>query len=363
MTTPWPQVVRVVHLGGGLRAVSEPQKKVFLEPHSPEGTIAVDLDDFGSLYGVIEKHLHLKVIGCDFFELKEQVLGYMPPEWRPFNRARNLGWATNDAAQVWSEISHAAFRANNLVLAQQARHISTQLRICIARLRDLSEKYHQHLSAMVEGGAYRETRGYTGNFTDEIFISVHAALFELCTLRDFITGFVGYAVFGAANLGLGSFLKRARGGQDKPAIVAQILDAAKDEDNDEGWLHLLTEYRNLITHNAPLADAHGVVMVRHINISVGEKCFAPSVSLPLPNSPKVLRKRFAQPSAFETSEEWLGASRSLMGEEGRDALQFCHAALFNLAELARDAAALSPLQPTPIVFDDRTIVRGSLTLR
>ena len=195
----WPNVARIVHLQGGIQAINEPDKRVVLEPSSEKGCAAFNLQSYRSLYAVLERHFSLGVIGCEFIERPEQVRGWVPPEWRPFRT--DVGWLTTDVAQTWSEISHSAFRINKIVVAQQARHIAAQLRICSFRLRDLSRSYNNHLRVLVDSGKFQETRGYVGNFSEDMFNSVHALLFELCTLRDFITSFVGQALFGRANLG------------------------------------------------------------------------------------------------------------------------------------------------------------------
>jgi hypothetical protein len=86
----------------------------------------------------------------------------------------------------------------------------------------------------------------------------------------------------------------------------------------------------------------------------------PAVSLPLPNSPATIRRRFAQPSAFETFDEWLKATQDFLAEDAKDALDFSHLALFRLSEFARDAVSLSPVAPTPILITDKDVIRGSI---
>ena len=139
---------------GAFRRSMSHDKRVVLEPSSERGCAAFNLQSYRSLYAVLERHFSLGVIGCEFIERPEQVRGWVPPEWRPFRT--DVGWLTTDVAQTWSEISHSAFRINKIVVAQQARHIAAQLRICSFRLRDLSRSYNNHLRVLVDSGNFKK---------------------------------------------------------------------------------------------------------------------------------------------------------------------------------------------------------------
>jgi len=157
-----------------------------------------------------------------------------------------------------------------------------------------------------------------------------------------------------------NLLRQGKRERCQNALLRQIAAAAEEGNSAETWLHLLSEYRNLITHNAPLSEANGSIMVRHTYRGAGTVGNMPAVSLPLPNSPATIRRRFAQPSAFETFDEWLKATQDFLAEDAKDALDFSHLALFRLSEFARDAVSLSPVAPTPILITDKDVIRGSI---
>lgn len=237
-----------------------------------------------------------------------------------------------------------------------------QIRICLGRLRDLSSIYHRHLVAVLRSDAFVAGRSLSGNFSDEVFLSCHAFVSELSTLRDYITAFAGFAIYHKQNLGLQIFKRNKKGRSTGIASLDRMCNAAEEGNGDENWLHLLTEYRNLIVHNAPLAGSNGSVMIRNHLLSVGKDNFIPSVTLPLPNNPIDLRQRFAKGSLFQTKHEWAEATKNSLRDGGRDALDFCKLCFSNFCLVADDLITLSKQKPSPIVFDETNIIPGSLKI-
>jgi hypothetical protein len=117
----------------------------------------------------------------------------------------------------------------------------------------------------------------------------------------------------------------------------------------KSWLDLFAEYRNLLTHNAPLSEVDGArftLQVEH-QTTIGKLA---KVQLFLPNNPKEIRERFRSANSFKTFRDWALVMVSDKNR-GPDVLNYCHALLGNFVALANKIADHSGIKPEMFTFD------------
>ncbi len=335
----WPNVIRILHLLGGLRAINNPGASVAVVPTTtlrPPASFQIatyhDLFDNAARQG-------LSVIGCDFLSDPEEVSGLSDPDWRPRTAlVEKMEWPAFEVQQLSARIGHAAAQDNNMSVFEKARHVATQLRICNWRLRDLSEAYHRHLAATCQAGAFKAGQGQDGRHSQHVFISAHAMFSELASLRDHLATFAAREIFQLSDGNVDNWdrLLRDKGFERSEEPLAIFLRAAASSLSDFG------EYRNLFVHNAPLSDASGRAFVRHQNLTtpMGD---LPTATLPLPRKPRELRSRLRTGKALESFDAWIEIARG--PRDGPETLEFCHSTLANLVHLAYTIAASSPVAP------------------
>lgn len=76
----WRDVYRVVHLTGGLRAKNEPGPHVTI-PITNTKSVSLSISEYHDLPITLED-MGLGVIGIDYYEMNEQIQGYIPPTWQ-----------------------------------------------------------------------------------------------------------------------------------------------------------------------------------------------------------------------------------------------------------------------------------------
>lgn len=333
----WHNVVRVAHLSGGVRAVSNPGPRVYLLPRMGEQAAVFELTDYRALFGLLME-AGFDIIGCDFIESPEELSGIMEPQWRAFMQPlAGMSWPPWEVRQDWANISHRAGWADRMSTFEKARHVSMQLRICAFRLRDLSEAYHRHLTALCRGEDFKPGHMTDGQYSEHLFISAHAMFGELASLRDHLAMFVAREVLGNLRPNIDSWSRLL---EDKAFLRSNhaIVPTLQQE---ASWLERFGQYRNLVVHNAPLGETHGAIMVTQVRMEtpLGD---VPTVSLRLPSDPEALVKRLRSGAALNSFAHWLEISRAKM--EGPELLTYCQEVFNGLVRLAHSIARHSPVE-------------------
>ena len=112
-TQKWP-AARIVHLAGGCRAInSPPGPMVILDPYSLKGGQGeFQIKQFGAIFNILES-MGTVIIGVDFYSHVLEVEGLVPTNWRSYHRTQSTSWPTEEIAQKWRNIGHAAFKQKN----------------------------------------------------------------------------------------------------------------------------------------------------------------------------------------------------------------------------------------------------------
>lgn len=365
MTTPsgdW-KAVRVVHLTGGCRAINGLDPNVQFEPAALNGKKAAFVTRaYGTIFSDLET-LKLELIGTDFYSHNLEVKGIHPPNWRPYHRFPRTVWPSEDEAQRWSQIGYAAFSRTNGRLWDVASRISHQLRVCSWRLRQVSESYCDQLGAKVGGGDFNIGTRFVDGYTWLAYLSIQAYLVDACVLRDYLAEYYAL-ILRPDNELLGKNSITSMGGLLKRKVLNNIgsedsvANALREATSEEGWLHELGAYRDLVVHSAPLAKAQGQMFAVATEVHLGTTGALPAIRLPIPANPLGIAKARTTGEYFDNFarqfELFVQASQG--DAPSSDGMAYAHSALGRLTLLASQLADRSPVPPEMPHFNQTNII-------
>lgn len=256
----WPEVFRTLHLPGGLRVAEIGPGKAEIVPLKTGG-IAIEVTSYANIGNDARKVLGLPVIGCEFFRTKEEIEGLDPPSWRPIPPSKLSEWPTTIAELNWSGLSYAAEMRGDSRLYLIAGAITSQQRFVANRLLDLSNIYFRVLSSfMRKNTEFSEEIAVSGAFSDEMFSSIHAAFFELATLRDYFAEYIGFTKYGRVDI------------DDMKKLFTKVIGKKTSENALEkeiqtiygqgGWLKDFSDLRNTFAHRMPFDRLAGSGVVQ-----------------------------------------------------------------------------------------------------
>jgi len=253
-----------------------------------------------------------------------------------------------------------------MLLADIASRLSFQIEACARGIFEISKAYHLELNALCEESKFQAGQIIQTQNSARIFYAVNNYFMNAGILRDVIAEFLSHYVFEAKFAGsrtptsMGKLISRLRKGEVdvEPEFTHRLLASASENVDAPGWIAELTNYRNLIIHDMPLAMAlGGPGLIRTFERGFGA-CSLPAISMPIPNN--VVRFREDRKRANDRSV----GSRNLeqMVEAvndptARDALMYCHLFDVYLAHLSLDVLQFSPVEPkmTHFVVEDGVV--------
>ncbi|MFH0872052.1 MAG: hypothetical protein V1878_06110 [bacterium] len=359
----WP-AGRILHLGGGCRAINDHDPVVRFLPNTIEGIPwQIETSAYGAIYGILES-LGFRIIGVDFYSHALEVEGTVPPNWRSYCRTRNTSWPTEETARKWRNIGNAGFKRKDGLLWDTASRIGHQLRVCDWRLREVSEAYTTQLLAKLKRNDFKIGTRFEDGFTRLTYLSLQSFLVDACILRDYLAEFAAEYIY-KPMVSLGNLRITAMG-----ALKKKVLNKILDPDDltvelqvaasDNGWLTLLGNYRDLVVHSAPLALAKAELFSLCDQLSIAEGAHVPILRCPIPESPAKIRSARSTCDHFSDFENQFNsfvkaATGDISVVEGMD---YATAVLGKLANLAGEIAARSPVAPEMMVFDSSNILGG-----
>lgn len=364
-STAWP-AGRVVHIQGGVRVLSFGPGETRIEPKALN-------EHFGTFTTAAYHHLFAsidllgwQVIGADFLTHALQLEGRLPAEWRPFFKYQKSDWLADDVIQVWRNISDAAHKARDGRLWDLASRIAYQLRSSSRRLRQLSEAYQQALAANTGETDFDVGGRFDDGFVQQVYFEVQACLVDACILRDVLAEFAAHLVYGP-QLG-NSTIKVSSIGALRKKILTKLPSRDKMADDllaataENGWLHELGAYRDLIVHAAPLVKAEMRLLAVKRSLPLEGSAGVPALSLPLPAAPFAIGHDRATGSLFEDFDEQVRRYALGVTAAGHDALEYAHGVIQGLCQLALELSQQTPIEPKVPHFDASNMI-GPLILR
>ncbi len=364
----WHNVCRVVHLQGGIRAINNPGNEVIIIPGPDSKPNKIfNISRYPELVVSLEKQ-GLTAIGVDFFEIENQLKGYLPPTWRSVHVKYKSSYPAWEAEDIWSCLANGGFEKGNLKFADICRRICFEIRATSWRLRDISEAYNTELTALCEMKNFNEGTKFETLNSFFIYLSVHALLVEICTLRDYIAEFIASYILQKYLSDSDIKIKTMSGLRKKILpIASQDDDLAKelyditDKNSNDPWLVNLGTYRDLVVHLVPLIEAtHRGFLVQKVLYSKNAENY-PSIYFPIPHNPIKIETLRTKGLPFSTIDEWLKASIDY--DEKKDAapdvLIYCSEVVGRMMLLCYRVAERSPINQKRRIFTQKDII-GSI---
>ncbi len=353
----WPYALRIVHLQGGLCAISPPESQtveIFASASlSNDPLIALSLQSYGELYYLLEE-IELNPLGVEFYTDRRQQEGLEPSERRHFFRDSERIWHVEEAAQTWSQIAHTAVESSgDIRMMDLCRRIDFELRAASHKWFDISWSYGRILSALTKEGVFEEGVRLDNLFSFELYLSIHSFFSEIATLRDYFAEFVANYILvkelaKERGLYISKMSRLAIEFRKEPAIshpLADIIRLATSKD-EKGWLNTLSAYRDLLLHHTPVSHPRGRSFVIQQSVKTRDGVSLPAIAFHLPDDPEVLKKERAGGGPLETLDEFIASSMKFEPNMDLESLRYCHHVLGKMALLSQEIAKFSPVPPT-----------------
>jgi len=357
----WPGA-RIIHLVGGCRAINNFSPIVEFAPNTLEGKVGqFKIGAYGAIYNSL-KLLNIGIIGVDFYSHILEVEGSVPPNWRSFHQIKNTSWPVEEISQKWRNISHAAFKNKNGQLWDIGSRIGHQLRVCNWRLREISEAYSNQLNARVKLNDFKVGQHFEDGFSWLTYLSIQSFLVDSCILRDYLAEFASEFVYKDI-IDTGN-CKITAMGPLKKKISSKIIDndyfiqELRQETSKNGWITLLGNYRDLVVHSAPLAQAERRLFSVCDKLIINENGSLPIIRSPIPENPaQILTSRSKGDHFADFNNQINVFAKAANGDIPMiDGLDYASMVLGNLARLSELAADKSPIAPQIMVFNSSNII-------
>jgi hypothetical protein len=317
----------MTHLSGGVRAdLSDPNVlKVF--PTATDTPELLPLPGPYDLLNVVHS-LGLVLVGT---EERIAIHGLEHRVWHPDPYCKlyhppDLALAP---PELWGALAYAAEKGGDAESSRVMRHVSFTLTAMGRRLMDVSDAYGmQLLAALADSGEL--DRQFSNTQVFDLFLNCHAFLSEACAARDYLARFLALHVYGGVEAdSVAQLLRRKK----RAHSIDAILNPANDRANPESWMVRMNEYRDIITHRAPLTYLGG----KNTMIEIRFQSWAEGKTLP-----RILAMIPADP--FNA-----GSGAAV------DALILLHAYNAYLLHFAAECARYSPYPPALPQFNSSNI--------
>lgn len=352
--TRWPGVFRTAHMPGGLRAVEIGPTVVKFGPMIA-GEATLTTTDFASLGKDLRRLTGLLPLGVEYFRTDEEIDGKAQSDWRCILPRQQNKWPTHEAELNWSGLSNSARLRGDSRLYLIAGSITSQNRFAAMRLLDLSNLYRRNIECVIASGMdMAENVVMRGYHADLLFSSIHAAFFEIATLRDYLAEYIAFAVFGDKDVDAFnklSGLVRKRG--TATALEAEI-DAIYNQQS--GWLFQFSERRNTLAHRMPFdrLSGGGAMHFKSHDMPIGGTAWLLHVPVP---EPVAIRHKddFTLPVDVEhQANEFIDATRQAASRA--DTMAYLFKTFQALVDFGNRLLPTFPYPPEMVTITDEDIV-------
>ena len=347
-----PPVSRLCYLGGGLTALDVPGSKIVISPLNGPRLVEIVDPIFERLFATLTD-LGLLVVGCEFFANIEEVQGLRPAEFRSHTTHR--GWVAYETWEKWRQIAVTAMRADRLDVGDGAARIAFEIQAIEHRLLELSRAYSNQLRRLVVRNELKEYKRFDDLNSGAVIHCIHALFYELCVFRDYLAEFIGNYILGIKNR-KGEPLRKMSGLRSRlvdlsidDPLCREIINVTDPKAEQPGWLAVLSAYRNVFTHIAPMehVTTRAFAIQEYVHLKGGR---LPILYHPLPANALELERTRSNGLPFDRFEDWAKASVGQRPDRTNqpDALEYIHAAVNRMADLAGRLIARSPIAPKPM---------------
>lgn len=350
--------LRVIHLAGGLRAFDLGESDVRVGPDFNRYFMTFPTQPYQETYQVLHS-FGLESIGVDIISSSvPDVLE--PPNFQTFTL--EVGFAAKWSERAWGDVRHVPEQKTREIVDISGR-FATYHRLLTLRIRELSEAYRRCLYACLTDldGRYAPPKPntfYSNGFQTYIEAAIHAFLADATGLRDLVAEATWRLVLGEPTKDVTTFstlLKRTRQRKDGHPFLAHLHEAG----SPEGWLKVLGQLRDSVTHIAPLANTHELheTQVRLQPLRGGS---APVLHYPLTTKDGAVRPR---PDPIDFDDEATLHERfkvyAAFVAESEDALRYASRTARQLITLADQVRQQAGLKHKMLEITDADIVGPS----
>lgn len=348
----WHNVVRCAHLEGGLRAINEPGASVTFKPNLPSKSPNLTLEQYSHLHRDL-RDTGLQLIGVAYFQSEYELAGLYPPNWRPHHLPR--GDVASDVSTLWANLAIAGHEIDDFGFVDICRRIAFQIDACAWRLHDLSDSYHKELCARISDSIFKSGQRFESINSFHISLAAHSYFSEVTTLRDYLAEFIANYVFSSVARH-GRKVRLMKGLRKEVLSKIDPEHALKREIEqicaDDGWLKIVSAYRDLAIHYAPLefVDGHASFETSIFRSKAGDEF--PGIRFHLPKDPVGLKNQRSGEPSIKSASEWIKATHYAWtdGSRGPDALLIAYHSLQWLSDFAQRVGSYAPVKPKRVHY-------------
>lgn len=138
----------------------------------------------------------------------------------------------------------------------------------------------------------------------------------------------------------------------------ELTNRLQQETSTNGWITLLGNYRDLVVHSAPLANAERNLYATCGEFNTGKGGNLPIIQCPIPENPEEISASRSKGDHFADFEHQLSIfNKAAAGDvPSTDGMDYSYTALKNLAILAEQFSGKSPIAPKIATFDSSNII-------
>jgi hypothetical protein len=335
--------LRVIHLTGGHRAYDIGEEKVRVGPDHRRHLLTIPTQPYEKLYRALGS-IGLQPVGVDFLPGPGVEAMHLPPDFQTFSLSS--GFAALSGARAWSDVKNVP-EQNTPDILDIASRFRTYHRLLTLRVREISEAYRDCLLAQLTDidGSYKAPNDgtlFSNGFQVHIEAALHAFLADAAGFRDLIAEATWRLVLRESSRDVTTFrslLKKTRHRATERPLLADFHQAGAQG----GWLKILSDLRNAVTHIAPLANTHELHECQ-IRLQALRGGSAPVMHYPLISGDGSLRAR-PEPIDFDDEPRLEQRLRLYLDfvNGSQDALAYasqCAEQLIAFATRVREAAGL-----------------------
>lgn len=328
-----PDVVRIVHLQGGLRAVDVGSDQIFVQVHGKKRFLHFPTPEYARLYATL-KSLGFHVIGVEFVSGRP----FDAPDWwfaPPEGQFR-----LTQLSRAWGEMRHLAHKEKKLDIVDISRRCTALLELLGLRMLQMSNAYNGTYLAQASSCNLSDEDLFDNMYTRHIEAAIHAFLTDAASLRDLICEFVwAYVLHEQSELrSFKTFRTRAKA--TNHPIATAIINAGEG-----GWIKRLSQLRNDVIHVAPIGAHHSFPPCHTRRVILPDGGVVRYVSYGLVDRTSVASS--ANDDFRTKDEERIKAELQIYKaqlDSSDDALQYCWSVLGDLLTLCEAARVASGLK-------------------
>jgi len=334
-TEHWPRLSRSARLEGGIEALcaaGSPRVDLMLGQNQPSAFF--EISEYAHFFGSFDA-AGLRMIGVEFVDSLDELNGTYPPTWRAWGQKE--GWIAWEARQNASSAAHNLLDADLMNERDICLRVADQLRISEYRLANLWRAYAKVLRSVRVKNSEEIGCQFSNGWLDLVALEVHSLFHDLGSLRDYIVELISVGVlhhqFSGRWRSAGKFVEKYKQFQGSSELADELFHECTVD--DLGSLKQLGDYRDLITHSAPIQCSDSLFNAHLIEIEAFGASL-PAINVYLPQEVVEIRRRRAKGLFPRSKAEWGEELKANWGSKGAreyDCLRYAHTISMKMAKI------------------------------